>query len=67
MKTQNWNLGEVVKVGFLSLIVLEREKNVDRYKPNAYLLRNIAGDKFYEFVPHNGLSRLANEAEFNHA
>lgn len=65
MQKQSWNLGESVKVGFLTLVVLAKEKNSDRYQPNAYLLRSITGDKFYQFVPHNGLTRLQSEADFN--
>ena len=54
---QVWQVGEVVKVGFMSLIVCAKIPTPGDYLPDAYALTNKAGDRFYRFVPHNGLSR----------
>ena len=48
--TQDWSVGNVVKVGFLSLIVTG--KNADGYQ-----LVNSKGIK-YEFEPYRGLFRV---------
>ena len=45
----------MVKVGFLSLRVLAKQATPGDYKPDAYVLTNKAADKFYRFVPHNGI------------
>ena len=48
---QQWEIGQKVRVGFMSLTV--------RLVVNGgYVLTNHAGDKLYAFVPHNGLSRI---------
>ena len=52
---QIWEPGEMVKVGFLSLRVLAKQATPGDYKPDAYILTNKAADKFYRFVPHNGI------------
>lgn len=54
---QVWQVGETVKVGFLSLRVCARVATPGDYKPDAYALTNAKGDRFYQFVPHNGLTR----------
>lgn len=56
---QNWQVGQTVKVGFMSLVVKGARETPGDYAPDAYLLTNAAGTKFYEFVPHNGLSSLS--------
>ena len=55
---QNWTPGSTVKVGFLTLEVVKAKATPGDYLPDAYLLKNSKGDH-YEFVPHNGLSRLS--------
>lgn len=50
-----WAAGETVKVGFLTLRVLAKVTTPGDFKPNAYVLTNLKNDKFYWFVPHNGL------------
>lgn len=52
---QDWQVGATVKVGFLALVVMASVATPGDYKPDAYVLANAAGDKFYVFVPHNGL------------
>jgi hypothetical protein len=60
---QVWEVGESVKVGFLSLTVCAKIATPGDFLPDAYALRNHAGDRFYRFVPHNGLVRCDSLAE----
>lgn len=57
---QTWEIGEVVKVGFLSLRVTKKEPTPGDYMPDAYILCGLGdkSDRTYRFVPHNGLERL---------
>ncbi len=56
---QDWAVGQQVKVGFLAnLTVVAVLLTPGDYAPDAYILTR-AG-VFYEFVPHNGISRLSN-------
>lgn len=52
---QAWEVGETVKVGFLTLRVLAKVATPGDSKPDAYVLTNLKADKYYRFVPHNGL------------
>lgn len=56
---QTWEVGEAVKVGFLTLIVTGKEPTPGDYKPDAYLLCSQDGARRYRFVPHNGLERVS--------
>jgi hypothetical protein len=58
MKTQNWDIGEVVKVGFLRLRVLAKVATPGNYLPDQYAMTDATGSKFYRFIPHNGLTRF---------
>lgn len=60
---QVWQIGEAVKVGFLTLIVCAKIATPGDFKPDAYALTNQGGDKFYRFVPHHGLERCESLAE----
>lgn len=53
---QNWEAGQTVKVGFMSLKVLRAVPTPGDWKPDAYILTS--NGKFYRFVPHNGLERI---------
>lgn len=55
---QVWEVGETVKVGFLSLRITAKEPTPGDYAPDAYYLTDKTGTKKYRFVPHNGLERL---------
>jgi hypothetical protein len=55
---QNWTSGETVKVGFLSLVVVQCIPTPGDYAPDAYLLTNAASTQLYKFVPHNGVEKL---------
>jgi hypothetical protein len=57
---QDWSVGEVVKVGFLKLRVLAKVATPGNWLPDQYALTNADGSRFYIFVPHNGLTRVAN-------
>jgi hypothetical protein len=52
---QVWAVGEMVKVGFMSLRVMATQATPGDFKPDAYILANTKADKFYRFVPHNGI------------
>lgn len=54
---QNWSVGSVVKVGFMSLRILGVEAVKDGL-PDIYTLESLDGAKKYQFIPHNGLVRL---------
>ena len=53
---QNWEAGQTVKVGFMSLEVVAKIATPGDYLPDAYALKSAKG-QFYRFVPHNGLSK----------
>lgn len=55
---QNWQPGTLVKVGFLTLRVVSIRAVRDGL-PDLYTLESADGGKRYEFVPHNGLSRVS--------
>lgn len=55
---QNWTTGQIVKVGFLSLIVKSAVATPGDFLPDAYILTNQAGTQLYKFVPHNGLEKI---------
>lgn len=54
---QNWEVGKTVKVGFLTLRVLN-VKAVKDDLPDIYTLESLNGTRQYEFIPHNGLTRI---------
>lgn len=54
---QNWQVGETVKVGFMSLRILAKVSTPGNYLPDQYAMTDKTGDKFYRFIPHNGLTR----------
>ncbi len=58
---QDWSVGQIVKVGFMSLSVIAKIPTPGDYKPDSYALES--SGKFYRFVPHNGIARCADLAE----
>ena len=56
---QCWEIGELVKVGFMQLIITAKIPTPGDYMPDAYLLIGTGknADRKYKFVPHNGLER----------
>lgn len=55
---QNWEAGNIVKVGFMQLRVVQAIPTPGDYMPDAYILTNLASTKLYKFVPHNGLESI---------
>lgn len=53
---QDWTIGKQVKVGFLTLTVKDARQTPNDGLPDVYLLER--NGKFYEFVPHNGLTQI---------
>lgn len=58
---QKWEIGQTVKVGFMALKVEAKVPTPGDWLPDAYALSS--NDKFYRFVPHNGLTRCDNLIE----
>jgi hypothetical protein len=58
-RKQCWEVGETVKVGFMSLRVLAKVATPGNYLPDQYALTNADGSRFYRFIPHNGCARVA--------
>lgn len=56
---QDWTAGQAVKVGFMSLVVVQCIPTPGDYAPDAYILRNAVGTKHYRFVPHKGIEALS--------
>lgn len=55
--SQSWEIGNTVKVGFLTLTVIRKEPTPGDYKPDRYHLINTQTLKEYTFTPHYGLER----------
>ena len=57
---QVWEVGAIVKVGFLTLEITGMEATPGDFKPDAYFLKGTGKNATseYRFVPHNGLERL---------
>lgn len=54
---QNWTVGAMVKVGFVSgLLVVAAVQTPRDYAPDAYVLSR--NGQFYSFVPHSGLAKI---------
>jgi len=55
---QKWEVGEVVKVGFLTgLTVVEKIPTPRDWAPDQYRLR-AANGREYLFTPHKGIERI---------
>jgi len=54
---QSWEVGQSVRVGFLSLTVITPLAASGDGLPGKYILTN--GKQLYAFVPHNGLSKIS--------
>ena len=59
---QNWEPGQSVKVGFLTLTVVAKIATPNNWLPDQYALTNGAG-RFYKFIPHNGIERCNSLAQ----
>lgn len=56
---QNWQIGNQVKVGFLTLTVVRPCHTPGDFAPDAYVLCNTKQDQLYKFVPHCGLEKIS--------
>jgi hypothetical protein len=61
---QDWTVGKIVKVGFMTLRVKWMKETPGDYAPDKYLLECLKGEKLYVFVPHKGLERLDYAEQF---
>lgn len=57
-RTQLWEVGEVVKVGFLKLQVLAKVPTPGNYLPDQYALGAASG-AIYRFIPHHGITKCS--------
>ncbi len=55
---QNWQIGEVVKVGFMKNLEVMSMVAIKDSLPDIYLLKSLDSGSFYEFIPHNGLTKV---------
>lgn len=61
---QNWNIGQIVNIGFVKgLVVKEKIATPGDYRPDLYVLWQPSSNRFYRFVPHNGITRCASIEE----
>ena len=56
--TQQWQPGQQVRVGFLTLTVRATIATPGDGMPDVYLLSNAAGTQLYRFVPHHGVEKV---------
>lgn len=58
MSKQTWNIGDIVKIGFVGgLKVVAKVATPGDYRPDLYALHQAENNRYYQFVPHHGLSR----------
>lgn len=59
-KSGKWEIGQSVKIGFLTGLTVLASKDVRDFMPDIYLLsrQSKTGTAYYEFIPHNGLSKI---------
>ena len=55
---QQWEVGQTVRVGFVSVVVKAKCFTPGDGLPDLYICANAGGDKLYAFIPHNGLTRI---------
>lgn len=55
-KNKSWDIGDKVNIGFMKDLVVSKIEVVHDGMPDIYTL--VKGDKVYEFIPHNGLTRV---------
>lgn len=53
---QDWTVGNIVKVGFLTLLITGFEATPGDHRPDVYLLQSAKGVS-YRFTPHFGLEK----------
>lgn len=64
MTKQSWEIGQVVKVGFVAgLEVIGKVATPGNYLPDQFVLVQPKTGRIYKFIPHNGLTRCDSLAE----
>ena len=64
MTKQNFAIGQIVSIGFVKgLVVKAKVATPGDYRPDLYALYQPASNRWYSFVPHNGIVRCANFEE----
>lgn len=64
MAKQIWEVGEVVKVGFLSgLEVIKKIATPGDFRPDFYILWQPSKNRIYRFTPHFGIERCDSVAD----
>lgn len=58
-----WEVGETVKVGFMTLRIMGRIATPGNHSPDEFAMESLDGSKFYTFCPHRGLHRAASRAD----
>lgn len=58
-RKQSWEIGQTVRVGFLSLTVIAPLEATGDGLPGAYILTN--GTQLYAFVAHNGVRKISDD------
>ena len=63
---QTWQVGEVVKIGFLTMRITALEATPGDHMPDAYHLCGTGknADRAYKFVPHFGLTRITETGDW---
>lgn len=56
---QAWTVGSTVKVGLMTLVVKAKIATPGDFKPDAYILANVAGTQLYHSVPFNGVEKIS--------
>lgn len=65
---QAWEIGQIVNVGFIKgLVVKQKVATPGDWLPDLYVLWAPASNRWYSFVPHNGLTRHDSRAEASNA
>lgn len=61
---QAFEVGEVVKIGFVSgLQIIKKIATPGDYRPDFYVMRQAATGRWYAFQPHHGLTRCESLAD----
>lgn len=56
---QTWKAGDIVNVGFVKGLMVIACTAVRDGMPDIYTLQQMGTGRVYEFIPHNGLTRIS--------
>ena len=60
---QKWEVGKVVRVGFIRLKIVAKIAAPGNDMPDQYAMTDRKGERFYRFVPYHGLTRCESLAD----